>query len=93
MAASVQVGSSRELSRRQGLYSCFLIGGLTVELFRVMLSRVGIAGLSSPELGLLLCWAENWVQQLGRLEYRSVGGTWQLEALRRGAWPLVCLVP
>lgn len=59
-----------------------------MELFRVELSRVGISGISCPEIGLFTLWGGYRVPQLAQLEY-SVCGTWQLEVLGGGAWSFV----
>lgn len=50
MAASAQARNNREPSRRQGLYRVLMEA--VVENFKVKISRVGIGGFSSPEIGL-----------------------------------------
>jgi hypothetical protein len=57
-------------------------------------ARVRIGAISCPKLreslGLVGFQVQGWIQLFRQFEC-SLGGTWQLEVLRGGAWPLLSL--
>lgn len=80
---SAQEKNSRGLSRTQ--VHIALLGGGRVKFSRVKLSRVGIGGISNPELGLFTLWEESWTQLSGQLQC-SVGRpcNWRLSGEESG---------
>lgn len=90
VAASAQMRSSRKLRSRRDLYS-FPSG--RAELSKMELCRVGVGGISSPELevnsgiGEILSPKFGLFNSARQLEC-SLRETWWLKVLRNETWPL-----
>lgn len=91
MIVSARRRNSIEMTRIKDWYRVIWIG---VELFRVQLSRVRIAGIYSIQLAIYIQKFRDWngycLLHLEQLMF-SLGRTWQSEVLGAGPWPLVCL--